>query len=728
MKDFVKAITYTGVFLVPFVVLIISNSLFFPFITGKNFAFRVIVEIVFASWIILALYDAQYRPKFSWILASFLGLLGVMAIANAFGQYPLQSFWSNFERMEGYVTLVYVCMYIIVLGSVMNSRVLWHRYFNTIIGVALMLTIYAFAQLSGNIKINQGGWRLDGTLGNSAYMAVYMLFLIFFTTYMTLHTKGKGLRYTYGAIVLLFVYLLIQTATRGTILGLVGGSLVSVFYIALFAKQNPTMRRVASGGLIALVLVVGLFVAFKDSSFVQGNRYLQRVANISLSEAQNRFNIWSMAFEGVKERPILGWGQSNYSYVFNQYFRPELHGQEAWFDRVHNIVMDWLIAGGVLGLVAYFSVMASAVYYLAIRPLRRKEDSAFTVVERGLLLGILVGYLIHNMVVFDNIVSYIFYAVVLAFIHARVARPLVVVEKKYIDPRLIEQIVAPMVAVACVVVVYMVNVPNIQAAGDVIRAFSTNDPEKMLMYFDTALSRNTFGKQEIREQFTQRGQTVIQDEKVPKAVKDKIQKRIEEELIKQNEEKPGDARSYVFIASFYRSTNQLDKAAEQMAIARALSPRKQVIIFEQGFVEIMRQDYEKALAFFKEAYDLGPDLRDVRTNYASAALYAGKQELFDELIQTKEQKRDFARDQFAIQAAYQNKKYDLLVEMLLIQIEDKPDDQQLRTSLAYIYNEMGKKDEAIAVLKKASEDIPAYKKQADDFIAALGAEAKVMVK
>jgi uncharacterized membrane protein HdeD (DUF308 family) len=127
MKDFVKAITYSGIFAIPFVVLIISNSLFFPFITGKNFAFRIIVEVIFASWIILALYDAQYRPKFSWILASFLGLLGVMAFANALGQYPLQSFWSNYERMEGYVTLVHVCMYIVVLGSVMRTRALWYR-------------------------------------------------------------------------------------------------------------------------------------------------------------------------------------------------------------------------------------------------------------------------------------------------------------------------------------------------------------------------------------------------------------------------------------------------------------------------------------------------------------------------------------------------------------------------------------------------------------------------
>jgi hypothetical protein len=110
MKDIAKGLVYGGIFLVPFVVLIISNTMFFPFITGKNFTFRILVEVIFAAWIILAMYDAQYRPKFSWVLMSFATLLVVMFFANAFGVNPLQSFWSNFERMEGYVTLsLYAC-------------------------------------------------------------------------------------------------------------------------------------------------------------------------------------------------------------------------------------------------------------------------------------------------------------------------------------------------------------------------------------------------------------------------------------------------------------------------------------------------------------------------------------------------------------------------------------------------------------------------------------------
>ena len=61
-------LTRIGVFLVPFIPLIVASSMFFPFITGKNFAFRIIVEVLFALWLLLALRNPEIRPKRSFIL------------------------------------------------------------------------------------------------------------------------------------------------------------------------------------------------------------------------------------------------------------------------------------------------------------------------------------------------------------------------------------------------------------------------------------------------------------------------------------------------------------------------------------------------------------------------------------------------------------------------------------------------------------------------------------
>ena len=78
MKDFLQAITYAAAFSVLFIPLFVADSMFFPYITGKNFAFRILVEIGFVAWALLAIIDTRYRPRFSWMAVSGLALLVVM--------------------------------------------------------------------------------------------------------------------------------------------------------------------------------------------------------------------------------------------------------------------------------------------------------------------------------------------------------------------------------------------------------------------------------------------------------------------------------------------------------------------------------------------------------------------------------------------------------------------------------------------------------------------------
>src|SRR5688500_9207935 len=106
-KNVLKAIIFGGLFIVPFVPFLVSSSLFFPFITSKAFAWRIIVEIVFAAWIILALLEPAYRLRKSKILYAILTFLVIIGLADLFGAAPVKSFWSNAERMEGYITLLH---------------------------------------------------------------------------------------------------------------------------------------------------------------------------------------------------------------------------------------------------------------------------------------------------------------------------------------------------------------------------------------------------------------------------------------------------------------------------------------------------------------------------------------------------------------------------------------------------------------------------------------------
>ena len=104
-----------GLFIVPLIPLYVSSSLFFPFITGKAFIFRTIIEIVFLSWVILAVNFGEFRPKRTYLFWALVAFIVAITLATVFGANPEKSFWSNYERMEGLVTHLHLFAYFLVL-------------------------------------------------------------------------------------------------------------------------------------------------------------------------------------------------------------------------------------------------------------------------------------------------------------------------------------------------------------------------------------------------------------------------------------------------------------------------------------------------------------------------------------------------------------------------------------------------------------------------------------
>jgi O-antigen ligase len=308
-----RFIVLSCLFIIPFTALYVSNTLFFPFITGKGFAFRIIVEIAATAWVVLALVDKRYRPQFSWTFIFYGGLVVWMIIADALAISPLKAFWSNFERMDGWITLVHVFLFFVILGSVLTADKLWRRWWLTFLSASALVSFYGLLQLWGVFQIHQGGVRLDATLGNAEYLAGYLLFTIAIALWQGIESKG-WLRYLLYALAALEVIILFFTATRGAILGAVGAAVLGT--LLWMAESGKGGRRNAGIALAVLVVLIGGFFALRSSSFVQHEPTLSRLATISLSEGQTRFTIWHMAWEGFLARPVTGWGQEGFNYIF----------------------------------------------------------------------------------------------------------------------------------------------------------------------------------------------------------------------------------------------------------------------------------------------------------------------------------------------------------------------------------------------------------------------------
>lgn len=704
-----------GLFIIPLLPFIVSGSMFFPFITGKNFAFRVIIEIIFALWVALVIFDKNYLPKKSDIIISVCAFVGVIAIADLFGANVFKSFWSNYERMEGLVSLLHVLAYFVLLVSVFNEKI-WKYFFNTLFASGVGLYVIGALQLLGKAEIHQSGTRIDATFGNTAYFAVHMLFLAFIAALFFLRGKiGNNLSsWFYGAMSLIAMFLLIETATRGTAIGLVVGILVAAGIVAKFgADEQKKFATYIIGGVVALSI---LFLLIRNVPVIKNHPIFGRFAEISVSTIMNqpRYMVWNMAYQGFKERPILGWGQENFNVVFNKYYEPKMYSQEPWFDRAHNVFFDWLIAGGLLGLLSYLSI-----FFFAIRAIWNEERSKnFSILDKAVLVGLLAGYFIHNFFVFDNLLSYVMFFTVIAYIYHETTAPRPKVQLKP-KPLLTDEfgvyVAMSLIIVSVSACLYFVNIKPIMASRTLIKALSSSDVAIMSDNFKKVISYKTFGTTEAREQAVQRAMSMARAQSIDPTSKQAFFLFAREEMDKQIEKFPGDARYRVFQGALYSTYGFFDDAVVQLAAASELSPRKQNILFELVSSLLNKGEYEKALVVAEKAYNLERTYLDARKIYAVALIYNNDNAKADALL-AEIYGDEVVVDDRLINAYAATKQFGRVIEIWQKKIELEPANSQYHIYLSASYLADGQRNNSIAELKKAAELDPAFAPQAESYI------------
>lgn len=717
LNKFLRYGIFAGLALVPFIPLVVTSSMFFPFITGKNFMFRILVVAMVALWLILMVRDPEARPKNSLILWGIVALLVVTSVATVFSVNPYRSFWSNFERMDGLITQIHLFLYFIVVTGVLTTRRYWYQFFNINLLAAACVSVYAISQLLGTADIHQGSTRIDATLGNAAYMAVYMLINLFVAAYLAVvATKNNWLRFVYGFLSILFTVLLYLTQTRGTILGLVGG--LFLLGLILTWRGQGRLKKVSIGLSVGLVILAGMFFAFKDTNFVRSNQTLNRFASISLTEktTTSRFTIWGMSLKAVAERPVLGWGPESYPYVFSKYYEPVLWSQEPWFDRSHNVFLDWLVTAGVLGLAAYLFLFGAAIYYLFRLGLLRKKGSTETynqieVVGAGLLVAMLAAYLCHNFFVFDNLISYILFFSLLGFIHTLATEH----QKSFYHDLAVPE--WGMYAVGTLAVIffagmfYFTDVKPIMASRSLIRAIASTDSQTKVSEFERVFSLNTFGSKEALEQYLSSGiNSILADTKISVALNKSAGELALSQISKQAKEAGPDARPYIIFGTFMSNIGRLDEAANYFKQAAIYSPKKQVVYFQLAAVYVSQNNFSKALEAAKTAYDLDPSYPEANLMYALVAIYSGDTALADQLLTKNNDGLSIINDDRLISAYTFAKRPDKIEQILRWRVDGfekkikaNPEDQNSYISLADTWEKLGRKELANEALLRLTK-------------------------
>ncbi len=315
--------------------------------------------------------------------------------------------------------------------------------------------------------------------------------------------------------------------------------------------------------------------------------------------------------------------------------------------------------------------------------------------------------------------SYILFVSVLAYIHFKATRlevPVASTSEEMDDSEM--WVAAPIVLIGIGIAIYFFVWRGYATGKELIIALQAAgsgpaQAELVLKSFEKALSYDTLGRPEVVERLVESSRQMNVPE-VPIETRQKFFKLGEDALKLQLKRYEGDARYEVFAGNFYNIYGNTPQAIIHLENAAKLSPSKQSILFQLGAAYISAKQYDKAVEVFKKAYELEPSYAEAVKYYATALMYAGKEEdaraLFPEGATS-------AQIESAFLAAYaETGNWTKVVSILKSLIAADPNNMELRMNLVAAHFQGGNRQAAIATLREMIVLSPDFKAQGEEYI------------
>lgn len=387
--------------IVPFVKI---STLYFPFISGKVYFFRLLVCIAFFFWVWLMIKDKQTGKSWREIFLPFKNIivLGVLLfflsqiIVSIFAVSPALAFFSTIERQDGVIQYGFWILYFLMLLSAFKDKQDWKILLSVFIIIAFLVSSYAWF----NFKDQP---RLHGIFGNPSYLAAYLIFAIGFCLilFKKKSFESKILNWTLLALSIFFAITIFYTQTRGVYLGLAVAVSLFCLLSILFLRQKNRKLAILCVIILAvgLISVSGLFLA-KDTNFVKNNPMLSRVTEITdfweIGSVRERILTWQIALKAFKEKPVFGYGPENFMIAFNKYYDYRIGKGDPWFDRAHNQFIEYLATGGVV-MFSFYLFLLGATSFVIFKIFKKDKILSF------ILGSVFIAYIVQGVLLFDTL-------------------------------------------------------------------------------------------------------------------------------------------------------------------------------------------------------------------------------------------------------------------------------------------------------------------------------------
>jgi len=396
-----------GIGFILFIPLYVGGSFFFPFIFPKIWLFQLVTEIILFFYVLLALIDARFRPKWNLAIGAVILLTIILVITSFTGVDAFRSFWGNTERMSGLIAWFHFVAFAIILSSVLKTEKEWRNFLGVAVVVSVLEFFYVLVQHFSASWVWLPSSR-SGTIGNADLLGSYAIFSAFFALYLWRNRETEfplvrnsvsnifsiSNSWLWASAFFLNIVTLFIASSRGAIIGFISGV---VTYALFNIWQRKAVRKIWVITVISLLLIYGALWSIRDSDFVKNSTQLTRLTNISFQDdtVQQRFTEWGIAWNAFKARPIFGWGPNNYLYLHNAFLDPRVYElRETNFDRAHNAYLDYASMSGILGLLGYLFLII-ALFWVFFKD------------KIWIFASLTAAYAVQSFFVFDSPASYI---------------------------------------------------------------------------------------------------------------------------------------------------------------------------------------------------------------------------------------------------------------------------------------------------------------------------------
>ncbi len=607
-----------------FTPLVFSSTSFFGFVSERGIFFRAVVELMA---VVAVVKSGFWRAGWSWLQLSVILFLAVIGLADVFGVDARLSLLSGFLRMEGFVGYLHLGLYALVLARAGFSARQWNRAFMTSVGVSVLMFVVGYGSPTGWLG---DGYRFVATVGQPTFLAVYWLIHLFLAGYIALIMNKLPVIWRligFGIVAAILLWGILLTGARSAVLGLLAGGAATG--LAVIWNQYRTLA--GRGRLLMAAIVVGVVVLGAGSYALA--RYTTVLRNVpglgriaDLTGTNNtlpaRQITTQIALRSFQERPLLGWGQENYSYAFSRHYDPALvagSGTE-WYDRVHCVPLEWACSAGIPGLLAYGFLWFWLLRGLAARMETRESEKTISesakttgkseettrvstrATATATLLGLAVAYFAFNLLNPDNLLAAQFFFLLIGFVAAN--QPSTATYSLSLQPiRLLTQ-TGWLIITLCLAYFTLNAWQTLRRLDE--QAAMTNGFDR-ITFLRATYNQTLIGRYEVADAVESFAISALQQPDLPAEAKRFCYEQALAVMTDQLRERPQYGRLLLRISSLHAAAGQYDRATD--AIKQAIlidGPKRPATFMLLGNTYLMQQNYPAAMAAFGQARKIQP--------------------------------------------------------------------------------------------------------------------------